>query len=337
MTENELNAEPAEDRPLDPKTNFRDITIRIEQIVDVEQTQIREKYSEETLEELTRIWKLTQGADVKTIEPILVILKPNVDDLKFWIIDGHHRYKAAVKAGVKELEVHLASPKLFKVRNTDELNFLQARENAETRANRTKATKYRQVEAVLKDHHHWTNNQIAQYCTVSSAFVKDVREGMESIGRIPTYKKPKEKAAAAVADPKNDKKSNRELAKEVGVDEKTIREVRKNSILKNSAPVEAEAVDDPDREALDRIATKANDWLENHEPQQRPTLNKVTAETRRVVPEVEKPKTFRPGGIPLRDVQNIVQVVKDVYSWLGDRAETFSILFNECLKRKSEK
>lgn len=336
MTENELNTEPAKDRPLDPKMNFRVITIRIEQIVDVEQTQIREKYSEETLEELTRIWKLTQGADVK-IEPILVILKPNVDYMKFWIIDGHHRYKAAVKAGVKELKVHLASPKLFKVRNTDELNFLQARENAETRANRTKATKYRQVEAVLKDHHHWTNNQIAQYCTVSSAFVKDVREGMESIGRIPTYKKPKEKAVAAVADHKNDKKSNRELAKEVGVDEKTIREVRKNSILKNSAPVEAEAVDDPDREALDRIATKANDWLENHEPQQRPTLNKVTAETRRVVPEVEKTteRVIRSGIIRLKDVENISQVVEDVYNWLGDRAEAFEVLFSERLKNKS--
>ena len=76
------------------------------------------------------------------------------------------------------------------------------------------------------------------------------------------------------------------------------------------------------------------DGLENHEPQDRPTLNKVTEETRRVVPEVEKPKTFRPGGIPLRDTQNIEQVVKDVYSWLGDRAETFSILFSEYLESK---
>lgn len=404
--ENETNAEPGDGEPdgLDYNVFVKDINL--EDIEDAEQTQLRECHSDAVIKELKRLITATREANccdkavTARIPDITVVKKPKSKG-KFWIIDGHHRYLAAKAAGVIKLSVQIADPKIIKVADLDELHFLQARENATTQANRTTETKFKAVEAVLKKHHHWNNNQIARYCTVSSSIVEVVRSRMIASGKIPKHEKPQEKAAAAVADPENAKKSNRELAKELGVGEATVRRVRQNSknnldafpaclkcgkaldpkrrkgltytdekgekvkfccrecvqayarekelildeskhILSEKPRKKEEPKDEPadvpvvdaDSAALDKVSSRAHDWLENHEPQDRPTLNKVTEETRRVVPEVEKPKTFRPGGIPLRDTQNIEQVVKDVYSWLGDRAETFSILFSEYLESK---
>lgn len=232
--ENEANAQPAEDEPTGLKYNVKHETINIDAIEDIERTQLRERTNDATFKELKRLFTAAREAsksekwEAGRIPEITVVQKPKSKG-KFWIIDGHHRYQAAKAAGVKWLTVAVAIPKIFKVADLEDLHFLQARENATTQANRTTETKFNAVEAVLKKHHHWNNNQIARYCTVSSSIVEVVRSRMIASGKIPKHEKPQEKAAAAVADPENAKKSNRELAKEIGVGEATVRRVRQDS------------------------------------------------------------------------------------------------------------
>lgn len=238
--ENEFNALPAQDYPLDLTFRMLKTVVSMDDIEDVEQTQLRESESENVFRELKRLYTAemeacsTQRLHGGKVPLLRLIRKPGTKN-KFWIIDGHHRYKAARKAGAKEIAVEVADPKLFKVKNLDELHFLQARENATTQANRSTHDKFAAAEAVLKHHHHWTNNQIAKYCTISSAIVEAQRKRMEATGAIPKHEKPQAKAAAAVDNPENAKKSNRELAKELGVGEATVRRARQDSKQKIDA------------------------------------------------------------------------------------------------------
>lgn len=238
--ENEFNALPAQDYPLDLTFRMLKTVVSMDDIEDVEQTQLRECESENVFKELKRLYTAemeacsTERLHGGKVPLLRLIRKPGTKN-KFWIIDGHHRYKAAKKAGAKEIAVEVADPKLFKVKNLDELHFLQARENATTQANRSTHDKFAAAEAVLKHHHHWTNNQIAKYCTISSAIVEAQRKRMEATGAIPKHEKPQAKAAAAVDNPENAKKSNRALAKELGVGEATVRRARQDSTKKNDA------------------------------------------------------------------------------------------------------
>ena len=238
--QNEFNALPAKDYPLELKFRMLKTVVNMEDIEDVEQTQLRECESENVFRELKRLYTAemeacsTERLHGGKVPLLQLIRKPGTKN-KFWIIDGHHRYKAAKKAGAKEIAVEVADPKLFKVKNLDELHFLQARENATTQANRSTHDKFAAAEAVLKNHHHWTNNQIAKYCTISSAIVETARKKMEATGAIPKHEKPQAKAAAAVENPENAKKTNRELAKELGVGEATVRRARQDSKQKIDA------------------------------------------------------------------------------------------------------
>lgn len=238
--ENEFNALPAQDYPLDLTFRMLKTVVSMDDIEDVEQTQLRECESENVFRELKRLYTAEMEAcSTERLHggkvPLLRLIRKPGTKSKFWIIDGHHRYKAAKKAGAKEIAVEVADPKLFKVKNLDELHFLQARENATTQANRSTHDKFAAAEAVLKHHHHWTNNQIAKYCTISSAIVEAQRKRMEATGAIPKHEKPQAKAAAAVDNPENAKKSNRALAKELGVGEATVRRARQDSTKKNDA------------------------------------------------------------------------------------------------------
>lgn len=58
---------------------------------------------------------------------------------------------------------------------------------------------------------------------MSHQFVLDVRKELEGEGKVPQKKTVRQKAVEALADPENEGKSNRQIAREIGVDEKTIR------------------------------------------------------------------------------------------------------------------
>lgn len=160
--------------------------IPIASIVDVEETQIREAYNQQVIDDLKLLFKeddqdkeskdysvYLDPKNHKEIEecyplylpPIIVARCPD-DKEKFWILDGHHRYQAAVESGRTWISAQIINPKYFKIKNIDDLRFLQARENTDAVANRTNETKRRQVRAArLKS--DWNANQIARYCHVS--------------------------------------------------------------------------------------------------------------------------------------------------------------------------
>lgn len=457
-------------------------TIDLVDIVDVDQTQIREAYDQGVIDELKRLFNeqdpyhTTENADPDyypdELQPISVVRCP-YDKSKYWIIDGHHRYQAACETKKEKIYALIANSngteESLEVKNIDDLRFLQARENDDAVANRTRETKRRQIIAAMKKR-DWNIHQLAEYCHVSWQLAFDVHEELCASGEYDRIKKPGEKVQEAIDKPENVSKSNRELAKELDVSEGTVRKVRKNSKSKKYAPdtgKDAEKVGDcsgclrlalkpyvvttqngeklrfcsescaeeyacreglffdsdtarffdneedfRNADALDKVSQKAQDYLKDsdpvleellsqknwteqqrkdfeegvqayheyknkksmpktsdwadekldgylfeeerqrqlekaekgerssefYEPQRRPSLAKVTAETRRIVPDVEKPtsKTIKAGSIPLKDVDNIQQIVDDVCDWLGDRVAAFAVLFQDKRSRMED-
>ena len=386
-------------------------SIKLTDIVDVDQTQIREQYDEGVIDELKRLfnWQNPYGNDDKDknyypaeLNEIAVVRCPQ-DEKKFWIIDGHHRYKAALATGKETIRAMIVNNngkiKSLKVNDIDDLRFLQARENDDAVANRTRETKRRQIIAAMKKRPNWNLHQVAEYCNVSWQLAFAVHEELSASGEH-KLTSPGKKVQEAVSKPENASKSNRELAKELDVSEGTVRKVRKISKSKKYAPdyvkyppesrkypgtkwvtgdcdecgalafdalvvmepsgnsrqfCDKECADsyakkhgfildmetrtflvdvnaDKDADALDKVSQKAQDYLG------RPTLNKTTAETRRVVPDVEKPtsKAIKSGSIPLKDVDNIQQIVDDVCDWLGDRVAAFAVLFQDKRRRTED-
>lgn len=228
--------------------------IPIASIVDVEETQIREAYNQQVIDDLKLLFKeddqdkeskdysvYLDPKNHKEIEecyplclpPIIVARCPD-DKEKFWILDGHHRYQAAVESGRTWISAQIINPKYFKIKNIDDLRFLQARENTDAVANRTNETKRRQVRAArLKS--DWNANQIARYCHVSWNLVVDVIQE-DSSGKYERKGAPADKVQEAIDKPENASKSNRELAKELNVSEGTVRKVRKNQKKEKYAP-----------------------------------------------------------------------------------------------------
>ena len=218
------------------------LIIELKQIVDADKTQIREQENGKVIDDLVMQYQMEEQAQglktdayPKNFPPIVVVRTP-ADSNKFWIIDGHHRYAAAVACRYKKILASVIDNSIFQVKTLDDLHFLQGRENISVTANRTAETKRRQVLAVLKKRPYWTMNQIAQFCRVSFYLVESVIDEMESAGKKVATRKPAEKAAEAIANPKNEKKSNRQIAKETGVGEATVRRLRQNSNPKNDAP-----------------------------------------------------------------------------------------------------
>lgn len=230
-------------------------SIKLADVVDVDQTQIRDQYDEGVIDELERLfnWQDPYGNDDKDknyypaeLTEIAVVRCPQ-DKNKFWIIDGHHRYKAALATGKETIRAMIVNNngkiKSLKVNDIDDLRFLQARENDDAVANRTRETKRRQIIAAMKKRPNWNLHQVAEYCNVSWQLAFAVHEELCASGEYKRLFKPAEKVQEAIDKPENSSKSNRELAKELDVSEGTVRKVRKISKSKKYAP-DAEKVGD---------------------------------------------------------------------------------------------
>ena len=223
-------------------------SIKLTDIVDIDQTQIREQYDEGVIDELKRLfnWQNPYGNDDNDknyypaeLNEIDVVRCPQ-DEKKFWIIDGHHRYKAALATGKETIRAMIVNNsgniKSLKVNDIDDLRFLQARENDDAVANRTRETKRRQIIAAMKKRPNWNLHQVAEYCNVSWQLAFAVHEELSASGEHERISKPAEKVQEAIDKPENVSKSNRELAKELDVSEGTVRKVRKISKSKKYAP-----------------------------------------------------------------------------------------------------
>ena len=81
-------------------------TIPLDAIVDTDETQIREMYNEYAVTEFERIYReeSTPGhnAGEETLPPISVVPCPGRKG-KYWILDGHHRYRAASRTKRSEI------------------------------------------------------------------------------------------------------------------------------------------------------------------------------------------------------------------------------------------
>lgn len=457
-------------------------SIKLTDIVDIDQTQIREQYDEGVIDELKRLfnWQNPYGNDDNDknyypaeLNEIDVVRCPQ-DEKKFWIIDGHHRYKAALATGketIRAMIVNNGKIKSLKVNDIDDLRFLQARENDDAVANRTRETKRRQIIAAMKKRPNWNLHQVAEYCNVSWQLAFAVHEELSASGEH-KLTSPGKKVQEAVSKPENASKSNRELAKELDVSEGTVRKVRKISKSKkyaqdntsesgsnsraynwqdphclldgkpliqgdatlyndydgtilsfcdedcakkwayknnrtwseyscnlglqeaeeylnqknwtkqqrkdfaegirayhehkneNSMPKTKNWADEKldgylyeeerqrqleknasDARALDNVSKKAQEFLDERAPaepakqqyQKPEVLDAPPASAdSKPAPTVQMSKMVKSGSIPLKDVDNIQQIVDDVCDWLGDRVAAFAVLFQDKRRRTED-
>lgn len=342
-----------------------DYFINIDSICDVDKTQIREGYDNGVIADLSLMF--ADGNEYpEELPPMTVTQKPG-DDFHYWLVDGHHRYKAARNTGKTQIKARILDAGT--VKDLDDLRFLQAAENAEAVANRTVETRRRQVKAAIKKRPDWRTFQIARYCHVSYDLVNSVWAELEAQDEAQKPKKPIEKAREALKKPGSGGKSNRQLAMECGVDEGTIRkakeEVRKYSDPKNSAPqTPEEFIEEHNREFPDCANCDAPnvgdlieyDWngdklyfcdsecadefaekngLEVDHVNSMFIEKDFDAQLEKVASKAEaslKAAGFvevHPDSIPIRDNANIEWIVDDVLYWLGDRADVFAVLLRD--------
>ena len=319
--------------------------ISLDSIIDVDKTQIREAYDNGVIADLSLMFaeppedlegEETDEADYYPPElpPIAVVPAPG-DDSKYWIIDGHHRYKAAKATGKRMILADIRDG----VKDLDALRYLQANCNGEAVANRTIETRRRQVKAAIKAEPKWYPFQIARYCHVSVDLVHSVFAELEA----QKPKKPIEKAQAAIADPANAGKSNRQIAKAAGVTEGTVRKAKADEVRKNSepkkyapekAPEELRAIAQERAKGGGLPTVTADELLRTDFTEPEPAID---AQLDKVASKAEaslKAAGFvevHPDSIPIRDKSNIASIVDDVLEWLGDRAEIFAVLLRERL------
>jgi len=353
-----------------------DYFINIDSIIDVDKTQIREAYDSGVIADLSLVFAEPPedlGSDdsefyPENLPPIAVVPAPG-NEGKYWIVDGHHRYKAAKNTGKEFVMVDILIPSGFNepVKDLDDLRYIQASCNGQAFANRTIETRRRQVKAAIKKQTSWVAFQVAKYCHVSVDLVNSVFAEMEAAENLKKPQKPIEKAQAAIADPANAGKSNVQIAKAAGVDERTVRRARQNSDPKNAEVDEVRKNTEPKKyapqtpedcwdyqckvcgndcnESLefdwngDKLYFCCWDCVEEFAKENELEIDDVNftllerdfdAQLDKVASKArETIKTPEPDSIPIRDKSNIDSIVDDVLSWLGDRAEIFAVLLRD--------
>ena len=374
--------------------------IRIADIIDMDSTQIREGYDENAVKEFARIYAVEMNSPNCMAIPAIKVLPVPGKTNRYWLIDGHHRVRAAMSVGMDYIFANVANPTVYKdITSVCKLHFLQARENAAYSANRTNETKRRQIRATITERAYWNNFQIAKYCCVSRQLVDQVREEMLKEADGYKYESPKQKAKKVVADSANEGKSVREIAKENNLSEATVRRARQNAEKQNDAddedgqtftlpdgstktfefwvdaekwaeendyaiyPMERRLVPtkdaDPRKEVLDfqcddgssiafsKIAD-AEKWAEqfgftvdvnNMKMIKKSSGDEIAKRLKEVSAKAKDAVKKQKHTIQLTfsDVDNMATIVDEFYNWLGNRRETFWILFGEKMNSEDNK
>lgn len=263
-------------------------------------TQARERMDEETVETYRQIYA---GEIEKATLPPIEVVKDDIS-LSYWIIDGNHRLRAKrlnSKIYTKKDEIFsekftridaIIRPRLYpNLRAQEEALIRSAEANKTHGLPRSIGDKRRAVRILLnasKDQAKVSDSAIAVRAGVSRELVKSVRKEMEEGGQRQTRKTPAERAREVIADPENENKSNRELAKMSGVSEGTIRVMKKAK-----EQLEQYQGNQEENANLEKTQAAAAKWLkenavevpkadpEERDYQRRPTLLKITEETKR--------------------------------------------------------
>ncbi|ARO88827.1 hypothetical protein EBAPG3_014195 [Nitrosospira lacus] len=109
-------------------------------------------------------------------------IKVYFDGDKHWLADGYHRYHAASKIGLLEIDADM-------VQGTRRDAILYSvRANSEHGLRRTHADKRKAVQTLLTDTEWstWSNNEIAKRCAVSHTLVNELRRTLEAASSIET-------------------------------------------------------------------------------------------------------------------------------------------------------
>jgi hypothetical protein len=143
-----------------------------------------------------------------------------------WLADGFHRYYAAQKLGAQALDVDWREGTL------EMAKLYAAGANAEHGLRRTPGDKRRAIEMVLstKAGRSWTQEQIAKHCHVSQSWVSEVQEKYRTDkNAAPVTSAEWKRATIDAAIKANPEASDRRVARELGVNAKTVSKVRTGS------------------------------------------------------------------------------------------------------------
>lgn len=129
-------------------------------------TQSREELSNATIIDYADLY-----LEGKTLPPVVVFHDTSVKPSDYWLADGFHRVKAALRAKLTEIDAVIRSGT-----QRDAVLFA-ASANSKNGLPRTPADKRRAVMRMLNDTEwgNWTDSRIAEVCAVSPPFVAALR------------------------------------------------------------------------------------------------------------------------------------------------------------------
>lgn len=194
-------------------------------------TQPREAIDQATVDEYAEAMRSHRAR----FPPVIVYF----DGVNAWLADGFHRYHAAVKAEWQAIDCEWREGTL------EAAKLYAASANAKHGLRRTTGDKRRAIEMVLStdEGQRWTQEQIAKHCHVAQSWVSDV------LAKYRTDKPPKnpprvteptktEKKRAAIAEAvtARPEASDRQIARELGVDHETVSKMRKELDSASASP-----------------------------------------------------------------------------------------------------
>jgi ParB-like chromosome segregation protein Spo0J len=157
--------------------------------------------------------------------PALVVYH---DGTNTWLADGFHRYHAAVKAECQSILVE------WRVGTVEMARLFAASANAAHGLRRTAGDKRRAIEMVLStaEGGRWTQEQIAKHCAVTQQYVSRVLaehnscSAQEDAQPAEPTKAEQKRARIAAAAASNPNASDSALARQLGVNRRTVAAVR---------------------------------------------------------------------------------------------------------------
>jgi len=238
--------------------------LKLSQIVIDKGTQTREDLDQKTVTEYA------EAMMNKEVFPPLVVFH---DGIKYYLVDGFHRYFAYKQTVTPEVEVEVINGTL---RNAQEYALGV---NDKHGLKRTNGDKRNAVLIALNDM-EWsllTNREIGKLCRVSHTFVNTIKEKLEA-----KKEKPKKKEK----DPTDYSKKNRPA--ETEIDTEFGEEDKVQELLVQQKELEVE-----NTKLLDQLALKTMDATPEQKNKAAETIAELRAENERLERELESVKISR--------------------------------------------
>jgi|GEM_PF-2041105 len=113
---------------------------------------------------------VTEYAEAMKSGEVFPPIETYFDGVNYWLADGFHRYHAAIKAGITEIDSKVGIPG-----TADEARWASLAANHTHGLRRNNADKRKAVEIALKMHSEMSDRALAEHCGVSQPFVGNTR------------------------------------------------------------------------------------------------------------------------------------------------------------------